>query len=111
MRCSSRAIGGLRVLRTRSYLTRPQLNFGVRLPESTRENMKEDPRPVLVQERPLVCQHCGHGLFRTHTGLIHGAAASIFGFEWAAPEAACHVCAACGYVHWFMKEKQHHRGT
>ncbi|MEP7000521.1 MAG: hypothetical protein ABI969_08570 [bacterium] len=63
--------------------------------------MSSDPERVTIKGKPLICHQCGTDTFVTRSATIHGATASFFGVEWASPTAACHVCAECGFVHWF----------
>ena len=65
----------------------------------------EKPEEVEVLDRPLRCQVCEGTLFYKRTALLHGAAASIFNVEWAAPSCTCVICSNCGYVHWFFPGK------
>jgi predicted nucleic-acid-binding Zn-ribbon protein len=65
--------------------------------------MGQDPEEVFVNDRQLVCHHCGATRFHTRTVAMHGAGASFFGLEWFTQQGAfCHVCSDCGHVYWFL---------
>lgn len=65
-------------------------------------NSDQEPQPIEIAGRSLICVVCSNGSFWHRRASMHGPTSSLFNVEWAAPVADCAVCSACGYVHWFM---------
>ena len=64
---------------------------------------KEEPVPFEVRTgEKLTCRVCTSDLFFMTKGQLNTAAASFFGMDWTNPTAACVVCSACGFIHWFL---------
>lgn len=66
---------------------------------------QKKPMRVEVLGDSLRCQICDHDRFWQREGQLNTAVASFFNFEWTNPSAACFICDACGYVHWFFRMK------
>lgn len=62
---------------------------------------KQEPRPVTVLNRQLVCPVCGNKLFRETRAQMNTALASFFDLDWANRTARCYICSSCTYVFWF----------
>ncbi|RPI42466.1 MAG: hypothetical protein EHM46_05165 [Bacteroidetes bacterium] len=62
---------------------------------------KQEPQPVMVLNRQLVCPVCGNKLFTETRAQMNTALASFFNLDWANRTARCYVCSGCTYVFWF----------
>ncbi len=62
------------------------------------------PIRVNIVGRDLQCLVCDHDLFWEREAQLNTAAATFFKFDWANATGKCHVCAKCGYIHWFLPQ-------
>ncbi len=60
--------------------------------------------------RQVVCPHCGGTLFAEGAAQLNTAGMTFFGLDWLNESAATLVCAACGYIQWFLTRPQRGRG-
>jgi hypothetical protein len=63
-----------------------------------------EPIRVIVAGRDLHCLICGDDLFWEREAQLNTAVATFFKFDWANTSGKCHVCANCGYIHWFLSK-------
>lgn len=55
-----------------------------------------------IQNKPLMCQHCGFDRFNLRSGQVNTAALSFFNLDWLNTSADVYVCGHCGFMHWFL---------
>lgn len=48
------------------------------------------------------CHHCGGGDFDRREAQLNTAGMTFLNLDWANRSAACFVCRACGFIHWFL---------
>jgi predicted nucleic-acid-binding Zn-ribbon protein len=58
----------------------------------------------LSSGKSLVCLVCGHNRFHERNALLNTRLNTFFKLDWTDRQATNFVCAACGYVHWFLPE-------
>ena len=58
-----------------------------------------------IEGRKLTCPVCGQDRFRTEQALLNTSAMAFFGFDRADKKANNYVCAHCGYVLLFLRDK------
>ncbi len=63
---------------------------------------KSEPEQVEVVGLALRCEICKHDRFWQREAQLNTAVATFFDFDRANAKASCHVCANCGYIHWFL---------
>lgn len=61
---------------------------------------------VEVENKKLLCTHCGHDHFRKREGLLATTWVTLFQFTFWNESARCFVCTNCGFVHWFLTRKE-----
>ena len=64
----------------------------------------KEPEPVAIGDKLLLCQFCGHDEFHSRSAQLNTPGLTFFGLDWANRSALCHICASCGYIHWFLPE-------
>ena len=66
---------------------------------------KEDAEPVTMRTgKTLRCLVCGGAKFCKHDAVLTLPDMALIQLSGAETKAACHVCADCGYIHWFLVE-------
>ena len=65
---------------------------------------KNEPEPVSILNKELVCPICGNHLFWQREAQLNTAAASFFNVDWANRSATCFVCSKCTHISWFLGE-------
>ena len=68
--------------------------------------MSHDPAGeiVLLDGRTLKCPFCGGERFHHRESVMSTRKLAFFDLEWMGKKAQNYVCAACGYIYWFMRE-------
>lgn len=61
---------------------------------------------VVIQDKELHCQHCGHHKFNKREGMLTTTWVTFFRFAFWNQSAPCYVCKNCGFVHWFVQPKE-----
>jgi hypothetical protein len=57
---------------------------------------------VEIAGKRLVCPVCEGTYFTQRRSLLNTRMLTLFNADWANRSATNHVCAACGYIFWFM---------
>ncbi len=61
----------------------------------------EQPQPVSIAGRDLVCPVCGGKRFYHRETQLNTAGMTFLGFDWANKSAENFYCHQCGYMFWF----------
>lgn len=80
------------------------------MPRSPR-HLRRDPDagsqkgPVVVKGSQVRCTICGHRVFWEHHIQLHTPLLSFLNWEWVNQTIQGAVCSSCGYIHWFVTER------
>ena len=64
--------------------------------------MQDQGTAITVQDKRLLCAHCGSTRFVRRQAQLNTAFMSFFNMDWLNKTAAIFVCTACGRIEWFL---------
>ena len=66
------------------------------------------PGSYRVEEKEVICSHCGNSEFTEGTAQLNTAGMTFIGLDWANKSAHTLLCANCGHIEWFMQNNAEH---